>query len=95
WLSGSAVWNYVAMASAILGIRPDYDGLRIDPCIPADWPGFKATRRFRGATYHITVENPDGRQKGVREIEIDGETRPGDRIPLAEPGTRVEVVARM
>ncbi|NBB78696.1 MAG: N,N'-diacetylchitobiose phosphorylase, partial [Verrucomicrobia bacterium] len=42
WLSGSAVWNYVAMASAILGIRPDYDGLRIDPCIPADWPGFKA-----------------------------------------------------
>ena len=60
WLSGSAVWNYVAMTTAILGIQADYSGLRIDPCISSDWSGFTATRRFRGATYRIRVEKGHG-----------------------------------
>jgi len=49
WLTGTAAWNYVAISQAILGIQPDYDGLRIDPCIPPDWDGFTAIRQFRGA----------------------------------------------
>ena len=56
WLSGTAAWNYVAITQWILGIRPDYDGLRIAPVIPESWPGFTATRVFRGVTYRITVE---------------------------------------
>ena len=55
WLTGTAAWNYVALTQWILGIRPDHDGLRIDPCLPSAWDGFEATRRFRGATYRIRV----------------------------------------
>ena len=56
WLTGAATWNMVAITQWILGIRPEYDGLRVDPVLPAGWPGFTATRRFRGATYIIQVE---------------------------------------
>jgi len=93
WLSGAAVWNYVAMTSSILGIQPDYDGLRIDPCIASDWDGFTATREFRGATYNITVKNPDGKCKGVTEVVVDGQAIKGNLVPLAEAGAVVEVVA--
>src|SRR5215216_5841567 len=55
WLTGTAAWNFVALTQWILGIRPDHDGLRIDPCLPTDWEGFTATRRFRGAEYEIKV----------------------------------------
>jgi len=95
WLSGSAVWNYVAMASAILGVQPDYDGLRIDPCVPSEWKSFKFVRRFRDATYRITVENPDGVQKGVASIQVDNRSIPGNRIPPAAPGAEVDVRVRM
>ena len=60
WLTGTAAWNFVALTQWILGIRPDHDGLRIDPCLPTDWDGFTATRRFRGATYHVRVRKPAG-----------------------------------
>lgn len=95
WLSGSAVWNYVAMASAILGIQPDYEGLRIDPCIPSDWKGFKATRRFRGAVYHITVENPDGVEKGVVSVSVDGREIEGNCIEPAQSGSEIKVCVRL
>ena len=95
WLSGSAVWNYVAMTNAILGIQPDYDGLRIDPCISSEWDGFTATREFRGATYNIMVKNPNGKCKGVAELVVDGKTIKGNLIPLAGPGAVVEVVATL
>jgi len=95
WLSGSAVWNYVAMSAAILGIQPDYAGLRIDPCIPADWTGFKATRRFRGATYEIEVCNHDGKQKGIRQLTCDGVKVEGNVLPIAEAGATVKVVATL
>ncbi|MGF1450454.1 MAG: GH36-type glycosyl hydrolase domain-containing protein, partial [Opitutales bacterium] len=93
WLSGSAVWNYVAMTSAILGVQPDYEGLRINPCISATWQGFKATRRFRGATYQIEVENPDGKCSGVRELTVDGRKLEGDLVPVAPAGSTVQVTA--
>jgi cellobiose phosphorylase len=93
WLSGSAVWNYVAMTSGILGIQPTEEGLRINPCIPANWSGFTATRSFRAATYHITVDNPDGAQSGIRLLSINGKPVNGNLLPIAPPGSTVEVRA--
>jgi cellobiose phosphorylase len=81
WLTGTAAWNYVAATQYILGARPDWDGLRIDPCVPADWRGFSVSRKFRGATYQITVENPDGVCKGVRSVTVDGEPIEGNLLP--------------
>lgn len=73
WLTGTAAWNYYAISRYILGIQPELDGLRIDPCIPDTWDGFKISRKFRGSTYHIAVKNPDHISKGVKQILIDGE----------------------
>jgi len=93
WLSGTASWCYQAATQWILGMRPEYAGLRIDPCIPSAWDGFTATRRFRGQTFHITVHNPGHVCKGVGKISLDGETVPGNLIPADLPGAehRVEV----
>ncbi|NOU35282.1 MAG: N,N'-diacetylchitobiose phosphorylase [Kiritimatiellaceae bacterium] len=91
WLSGSAVWNYVAMTTAILGIQPDYEGLRINPCVPKDWKKFSATRQFRDAEYRITVENPNGVCKGVKNMTVDGKAVEGNLVPLAKAGSTVTV----
>lgn len=95
WLSGSAVWNYVAMTTAILGIQPDYDGLCIDPCIPSYWDGFTAERAYRGAVYHIAVKNPEHQCKGVKSIVVNGEKIEGNRVPIAGKGDRVEVIVTL
>ncbi|MGV8026490.1 MAG: GH36-type glycosyl hydrolase domain-containing protein [Anaerolineaceae bacterium] len=71
WLTGAAAWHYIAATQYILGIRPELEGLRIDPCIPSTWDGFKVTRKFRGKFIHIEVHNPDHVCKGVRLIKID------------------------
>jgi cellobiose phosphorylase len=71
WLTGSAAWNYVAITQWILGIRPEHDGLRIDPCLPADWGGFEAVRRFRGNTYRIAIRKPVGAIGRVRSLLVD------------------------
>jgi cellobiose phosphorylase len=86
WLTGTAAWNYHAITEHILGIRPDYDGLSIDPCIPTHWPGFEVWRKFRGATYHVRVSNPDGFSKGVKSLIVDGETVDGKLVAQREPG---------
>ncbi len=91
WLSGTASWCYQAGTQWILGIRPDYSGLRIDPCIPKSWPGFSVTRQFRGRKYEITVHNPDGVSKGVSRIQIDGKEAAGNLVPLALPGADHQV----
>ena len=93
WLTGAAAWNYVAITQWILGIRPDHDGLRIDPVIPAAWSGFSATRRFRGATYHITVRKPIGTNGRVRRLVVDGAAIEGNLLPVARPGSAVDVEA--
>jgi len=72
WMTGTAGWAYFAATQYMLGIRSDYDCLRVDPCIPADWKGFSATRRWRGAKYCITVENPNGVEKGIVSLMQDG-----------------------
>jgi len=86
WLTGTAAWSYYAVTQYILGIRPDWEGLRIDPCIPRSWRGFRVTRRYRGATYRIEVSNPERVSKGVREIAVDGEPIAGNVVPVLEPG---------
>ena len=88
WLTGTAAWTYVALAQGILGIQPDYDGLRIDPCIPHAWRSFHVTRRFRDVVYEITVDNPDEVCSGVVSLLVDGREISGNRIPRAPgPGT--------
>lgn len=86
WLTGAASWNFYAVTQFILGIRPGYDGLLIDPCIPAEWKAFKVTRKFRGATYQIEVENPDSRSKGVKKVTIDGKPHASNIIPVFGDG---------
>jgi cellobiose phosphorylase len=91
WLTGTASWNFYAISQYILGIRPDYDGILIDPCIPAGWKGFTITRKFRGATYLIEILNPNGKSKGVKEILVDGKSISGNIIPVFEKGTEHNV----
>lgn len=82
WLTGTAAWTYYAVTQWILGIRTDYDGLRIDPCIPGNWDGFSVQRAFRGTIYAITVKNPKHVSKGVKEITVDGKTISGSILPV-------------
>jgi cellobiose phosphorylase len=91
WLTGTAAWNYVAITQWILGIRPTFGGLQIAPVIPSAWPGFTATRVFRGVTYTITVERAGtGNHVALR---VDGQSIGGDIVPLPAAGrTTVDVV---
>lgn len=92
WLTGTAAWTFVSVSQGILGVQPDYEGLRIDPCIPTAWDGFEVTRRFRGVEYHIRVRNPEHVSKGVRRLVVGGREIEGNVIPLAEAGpVEVEV----
>ncbi len=93
WLTGTAAYNLVAISQWILGIRADYDGLRIDPVIPAAWPGFTAVRRYRGATYEITVRKPVGRAGRVTCLAVDGRRVDGTLVPPAPEGATVRVEA--
>ena len=86
WLSGTASWNFYAITQYILGVRPEYDGLRVDPCIPKKWDGFKMQRKFRGATYQLIIKNPDHVSKGVKELIINGKSTDSNVIPLLEKG---------
>lgn len=94
WLTGTAAWNYVAIAQHILGIHPDYDGLKIEPCIPKAWDELNITREFRNATYQIHITNPNHVSKGVSRITIDGEEMEGNVLPDFNDGQthKVEVV---
>ena len=94
WLTGTAAWTFLDVSQYILGIRPDYDGLVVDPCIPASLNGFSAKRDFRGVTYHITVKNPNGAEKGVASMTVDGTPVEGNMIPFdgSKKEVQVEVV---
>jgi N,N'-diacetylchitobiose phosphorylase len=93
FMTGSGGWSYFAATRYMLGIRPGYDKLEINPCVPSSWSGFKATREWRGATYEIEVRNPDGVQKGVKEILLDGVKV--DSIPALEAGKSARVIVVM
>lgn len=86
WLTGTASWNFYAISQYILGIQPDYDGLKVDPCIPAKWDGFEITRKFRGSTYQIKVVNPNHVSKGVKKVTIDGTLVHSNVLPIFNDG---------
>ncbi len=94
WLTGTAAWNWYAITQFILGIKPGYDGLEINPCIPAEWDGFKVKRRFRGADYEIEVKNPSHVNRGVTSILLNGSPVEGNTIPMQPAGSvnKVEVM---
>lgn len=95
WLTGTAAWTFVNVSQAILGVQPDYDGLKIDPCVPSDFGDFELVRKFRGATYYIDVKKPDGVQKGVSRISVDGKEMEGNLIPLEDGKTEYHVTVYM
>jgi cellobiose phosphorylase len=91
WLSGTASWAYQAGTQYILGVKPTYEGLLIDPCIPSRWDGFKVTREFRNAVYEIEVKNPDHVSNGVKSVKIDGKRIKGNVLPIAGDGKTHQV----
>ena len=90
WLTGTASWFYTAATKYILGIKISFDGMIIDPCIPSHWKGFKVIRKWRGATYNVTVKNPQGIEKGVQAITLNRKPILGI-IPVQKPGSIHEV----
>ncbi|MGC9399481.1 MAG: GH36-type glycosyl hydrolase domain-containing protein [Anaerolineae bacterium] len=92
WLTGTASWMYQAGTQYLLGVRPTYDGLRIDPCIPPAWDGFKVSRTFRGAVYTIEVRNPRHVCKGVARLTVDGKALDGNVVPIFGDGDEHRVV---
>jgi cellobiose phosphorylase len=95
WLTGSASWNFYAISQFILGIQPEYDGIKIDPCIPENWKGFEVTRKFRGATYKIKVVNNNHVSKGVAKVTIDGNIQNSNLLPVFGTGTTHSVIVEM
>lgn len=91
WLTGTAAWNFYAISQYILGIKPDYDKLIIDPCIPQQWKEFTVRRKFRGAEYIITIKNPSGVCRGIKKIMIDNKVAEGNAIPIFPANTRHEI----
>jgi cellobiose phosphorylase len=95
WLTGASAWNYVAITQHILGVRPTFDGLQVDPCIPAEWDGIKVSREYQGTRYEIEVQNPDGLHKGIKKLIVDGIDVMGNIIPVAKGKKTVKVVAKI
>ena len=95
WLTGTAAWSFVVASQYLLGVRPDFEGLRIDPCIPGKWRGFTVNRTFRGVAYTIEVRNPNRVSKGVASMVVDGQRVDGNVLAPPADGrksVRVEVV---
>lgn len=86
WLTGSADWAFVAVTQGLLGIRPEFEGLMLDPQIPSAWKNYSVKRVFRGATYDIQVENPQGVKRGVKEVYVDGQRIVGSLIKPLNDG---------
>jgi len=91
WLTGAAAWTFVSISQAILGIKPDYEGLLIDPCIPKNWKEYCVIRIFRGVKYNIRIKNPNGVSKGVRSLNVDGVLIKGNLIPFEKKSKEVKV----
>jgi cellobiose phosphorylase len=90
WLTGTAAWTFVALSQHLLGIRPDFEGLRVHPVISTEVPSFTVTRKWRGAEYVVRVKNTGG---GARPpaLKVDGKAIVGDLVPFAAPGVHVVV----
>lgn len=91
WLTGTAAWMWYTVSEFILGIKPDYNGLLIDPCLPTTAKEYKVRRKFRDAVYNIHVANPNGKEKGVKRIVVDGQPVEGTVVPYTAGEHTVEV----
>jgi cellobiose phosphorylase len=91
WLTGTAAWNYVAISQWILGIRPDFDGLRIEPCLPAELANLEITRIFRGTTYRISIRNT-GKPRSEQRIQVNGKPTATCVVPPGAPGSEIRVL---
>lgn len=81
WTTGTSAWSMKGLYEGILGVKRDYDGLRIQPCFPAEWEKAEMTRQFRGAQYHVVIQNPNHLEQGILDIRVDGEKIDGNVIP--------------
>ncbi len=95
WLSGTASWVFYTISQYILGIQPQYHGLKIDPCIPKEWDGFDVNRKFRNALYKIKISNPQHVSKGIKKLIVNGKEISGNVIPIAAAGTENIIEAVM
>ncbi len=91
WLTGTAAWNFHVISQWILGVKPDWEGLKIDPCIPHTWDGYKVSRSFRGARYEIEICNPNHVCRGVAKVTLDGKEIEGNILPVLPAGTTAKV----
>ena len=92
WLTGTAAWMWYTISQFILGVKPAYDGLLMDPCIPSDWKEYSVNRIYRGAEYRIVVKNPNGVCRGVTSLELDGQPLEGNLVPLCGEGSHEVIV---
>jgi N,N'-diacetylchitobiose phosphorylase len=95
WLTGTVSWSYFVALQSVLGIRPELDGLRIDPCIPSTWPGYEMERVFRGKKLTIKITNPNKKCRGVKSLSVNGKSIPGNLLPLSELKDGAIVEARL
>lgn len=95
WLTGTAAWNFVAISQYILGVKPDYDGLLIDPVIPPDWKEVYIERTFRKAKYLITIQNPDQIMKGIKEVYLNDQLLLDNKIPVMKENSENKVTVVM
>ena len=91
WYTGSSAWLYRMTLERILGIRADYEGLMVDPCLPEGWKKIHVQRFFRGVTYEITMESDGTEAAGIKKLIVDGIPVEGNRIPVITNKDRVEV----
>ena len=91
WTTGTSVWCMMGVYEGIMGVKRDYEGLRVDPCFPAEWEEAEVTRHFRGADYHIVVHNPGHLENGRGTVRVDGKICPDSVLPDFRDGKRHEV----
>lgn len=95
WLTGAATWAYFSAMQYIIGIRPEYEGITIDPCIPKEWNDFSVTRLFRNKTLDITIKNQNSSEKGINSIEVNGEVIKDNFIPIEKLKSNNSIIAYM
>ena len=93
WLTGTAAWSFYTISQGILGVKPDYDGLKLDPCLPKELNDLKLVRKFRGSTYNIHIVNKAGDEKGKLSLTVDGKAIDGNVIPADKTPSTHEVEA--
>ena len=95
WLTGTASWMMRAATNWILGLRPEYHGLIVDPCIPKEWKEFTVTRRFRNTFYEVIVKNPAQVSHGIVSVKVDGDNLEGNLLPPFNDGKQHSIQVEM